>query len=222
MRDKYKKYDRFKLTSEQIFSLVDLYGTDKTVSEQLEVISIPNFIVESDDGSYYAFTNNNGLTVHAGNTYENLLDFNVMFSNGRMGFLFNYKNEAYVDELINTFSIEVYENYLRQIVVLYGVLNTLSVHRPTLFRIADCQVTVPKDVVKSGRIKRTSETKLIRLISLNDGELPNRHNNITCPCWGVAGHYRHYKNGKVVYIQPYRKGKKRDDPEAYQPKTYLI
>lgn len=31
----------------------------------------------------------------------------------------------------------------------------------------------------------------------------NRH----CEKWGVRGHYRHYKNGKVVFIKPYSKGK---------------
>ena len=30
----------------------------------------------------------------------------------------------------------------------------------------------------------------------------NRH----CEAWGVRGHYRHYKNGKVVFIHPYIKG----------------
>jgi len=28
-----------------------------------------------------------------------------------------------------------------------------------------------------------------------------------CPAWGVRGHYRHYKTGKVSYVKPYVKGK---------------
>lgn len=31
-----------------------------------------------------------------------------------------------------------------------------------------------------------------------------------CSLWSVSGHYRHYKNGKVIYIAPYLKGKNRD------------
>ena len=27
-----------------------------------------------------------------------------------------------------------------------------------------------------------------------------------CEAWGVRGHYRHYKSGKVVYIRPHTKG----------------
>ena len=42
-----------------------------------------------------------------------------------------------------------------------------------------------------------------------------------CECWGVRGHFRHYEVGKVVFIKPYKKGKKRDilEPES---KDYLI
>ena len=36
------------------------------------------------------------------------------------------------------------------------------------------------------------------------------HHSIQCPCWEVRGHYRHYKSGKVVFIQSYRKGKDKD------------
>ena len=31
-----------------------------------------------------------------------------------------------------------------------------------------------------------------------------------CPAWEVRGHYRHYKSGKVVFINPYTKGKLRN------------
>ena len=39
--------------------------------------------------------------------------------------------------------------------------------------------------------------------------------------WGVRGHYRHYKSGKNVWINPYRKGIRRNDKEPV-PKTYII
>ena len=41
-----------------------------------------------------------------------------------------------------------------------------------------------------------------------------------CPAWRVAGHPRHYKNGKVIYIAPYPKGKERDNPDALIEKEY--
>lgn len=44
--------------------------------------------------------------------------------------------------------------------------------------------------------------------------------HITCECWGVRGHYRHYKNGKVTFIHEYEKGAKRGQIKP-QDKTYI-
>ena len=43
------------------------------------------------------------------------------------------------------------------------------------------------------------------------------HLEFTCPCWEVRGHYRHYKNGNVVFIKSYKKGKDKDKAE---PKSH--
>lgn len=40
-------------------------------------------------------------------------------------------------------------------------------------------------------------------------------------CWGVRGHKRYYKNGKVVYIKPYKKGIDREKIPA-ESKSYYI
>lgn len=39
--------------------------------------------------------------------------------------------------------------------------------------------------------------------------------------WGVRGHLRHYQNGVVVFIKPYKKGRMRDTKEP-ESKTYLL
>ena len=44
---------------------------------------------------------------------------------------------------------------------------------------------------------------------------------ITCPCWEVRGHYRHYKSGKVVFIKNYEKGKEKGKVKP-KDKTYTI
>lgn len=40
-----------------------------------------------------------------------------------------------------------------------------------------------------------------------------------CEAWGVRGHYRHYKNGTVVYIKPYVKG---INKSAYKGREYVL
>lgn len=42
-----------------------------------------------------------------------------------------------------------------------------------------------------------------------------------CECWGVRGHLRHYEDGRVVFIEPYKKGRKRDVLEP-KSKTYML
>lgn len=37
----------------------------------------------------------------------------------------------------------------------------------------------------------------------------------TAECWSVRGHMRHYKDGKVVYVRPYEKGKGRKSKRTY-------
>ena len=40
-----------------------------------------------------------------------------------------------------------------------------------------------------------------------------------CPAWGVRGHYRHCKNGRVSYVKPYVKGKNK---AAYAGREYTL
>lgn len=45
---------------------------------------------------------------------------------------------------------------------------------------------------------------------------------IKCLCWGVRGHFRYMKNGKAVWVRPYRKGKDRNNENAYVGKEYAL
>lgn len=84
--------------------------------------------------------------------------------------------------------------------------------------------------------KRPTKTKIRKIITIDSRNADNeiseknkpskesvkRKHNITCESWGVMGHWREYKSGKRVWIKPYRKGKKRDNPSAeYKAKNYI-
>ena len=49
-----------------------------------------------------------------------------------------------------------------------------------------------------------------------------KHIEFTCLAWRVRGHYRTYKSGRKVYIQPYTKGKNKNDLSSVVDKTYYI
>ena len=42
-----------------------------------------------------------------------------------------------------------------------------------------------------------------------------------CLCWGVRGHKRYYKSGKVVYVKPYKKGIDREKIPIESKSYYL-
>ena len=72
--------------------------------------------------------------------------------------------------------------------------------------------------------EKTNKVKIVKYIDINsedvDRLLEHSKREITCPAWGVVGHYRTYKSGKKIWIAPYKKGKYRDNPDMYKPKDY--
>jgi len=42
-----------------------------------------------------------------------------------------------------------------------------------------------------------------------------------CECWGVRGHLRHYSDGRIVFIEPYKKGRLRNTLEP-KNKEYML
>lgn len=63
-------------------------------------------------------------------------------------------------------------------------------------------------LVKSYTLKKNWKTKVER-----------KKAEIRCLAWGVRGHFRHYKDGRVVFVHPYVKGKERD---KYVGKDYVL
>ena len=111
----------------------------------------------------------------------------------------------------------------RGIKMSYLAIQRALKHRPTVFYTS----TGKKQMCgNSGEyIPKKHVERSVRMIRVDAEELrkyaaPLQHMN--CPCWGVIGHIRHYKSGREVWIKPYRKGRQRNNPEAYQAKEYLM
>ena len=58
---------------------------------------------------------------------------------------------------------------------------------------------------------------IVNYVSSND-----RSMIYTCECWTVRGHFRHYKNGKVVWVSAYEKGSKRNTGLIHNDRVYSI
>ena len=223
MKAEYEKLDRFYLSTNEIDN-IKAYAQKHitgTIGEALDLLSIPSFAVYTDDGVKIIFTNDGKLHLHLENSFYTIFDYTVLRENGRFGFKADYISDEFLYDVSQTSTLDVYKQWLREFLTLYASIQAISLNRPEIFRTAEKQIHIPRTVKKNGRFKEVQEARMIKTIYLNDEELSKRHNNITCPCWGVAGHFRHYKSGKTVFISSYRKGKKRNNPEMYQPKNYV-
>lgn len=104
-------------------------------------------------------------------------------------------------------------------VVFAAIQNRLS-NPEDNFKIEEKRVQ-KKNFKKKSKGKGQRKIRLLKSYTLIRTEpiVSYRHGKITCPCWGVRGHYRHYKSGKVVFIAAYQKGK---DRSRYTSKEYVV
>lgn len=78
-----------------------------------------------------------------------------------------------------------------------------------------------KPINERKEYKPKTEYKLFELIRKYQKHINNNRHNITCDYWEVKGHFRHYKNGKVVYVKPFAKGKNKENHKEIN-KTYTL
>jgi hypothetical protein len=134
-----------------------------------------------------------------------------------MTFVFNPYENPLTEEEQNRISIFLTNAIL---IVQFFLYN-----RPEIFRY-----TIKGKKKKNRRDKsarksaNTGVAKTLRVITLNHTEFEKESavRKSSLPSWGVIGHFRHYKNGKTIWIKPYRKGILRDKDDAYVGKQYLI
>jgi hypothetical protein len=137
---------------------------------------------------------------------------------------FEWLREGKVDSDV----IEFVEKHMRWALSYYLRVQALMLNRPEIFRrtTVSCAPNDNANPHKKRREKARKE-KAYRVITLNreEREAPpptGIAHTITCPCWGVIGHWRQYKSGKRVWIRPHKKGKARNTSGAYSSKEYEI
>lgn len=93
------------------------------------------------------------------------------------------------------------------------------------------RIVKPKKKTKPVHINKTKRKSNAEIYLLDDiveyvnengfsGFSSEKH-IINCPCWSVRGHYRHYKNGRVIFVKSYEKGKEKGKATPKE-KTYVI
>lgn len=120
--------------------------------------------------------------------------------------------------------------FISSAMVLCDIVMLYLKNMPTkVVEVNSTKVEATKHIGNKQATKSKHNTKsIIKLITIKrvgvqhktDGET-GKH-NMTCPAWGVRGHYRTYKSGKKVWIEPYSKGKDRGNIEKYKGKNYKL
>lgn len=73
-----------------------------------------------------------------------------------------------------------------------------------------------KPIKERKESKQKQEYKLFDVIRKYSKHINHNKHHIKQERWDVKGHFRHYKNGKVVYVKPYEKGKGRKKEREYK------
>lgn len=113
---------------------------------------------------------------------------------------------------------------------LAKIILRIMLHIMTAPREKITKPKLPREEVerKENQSKTTKENKVYLLDEIveyvNENGLTASQSGthkINCPCWSVRGHYRHYKSGKVIFVENYKKGKERENKEP-KSKTYIV
>ena len=128
--------------------------------------------------------------------------------------------EHYLDEEVKKRFDEVFSFINDAFWIIQGAF---ELYDNDVFDVEEKKVVRKKQGTKK-RLKDKTKKSVVRLYkcytlskSWSGERKAGIKRKITCPCWGVRGHHRHYKSGKVIFVNAYRKGKNRG---KYQGKEY--
>lgn len=107
--------------------------------------------------------------------------------------------------------------------LMYLSLNEFMLHyKDVAFNIREIECKQPSKKTEYKKNSGPNVVRLVRQYKLKKNwkaKVERRKAEIQCKAWGVRGHFRHYKNGKVIFVEAYVKGK---DREQYQGKVYEL
>ena len=121
-------------------------------------------------------------------------------------------------------------NFISSLINFIFTINYLMINKPEILSSYTKRSTpnINKNLPpsKKPKSKKKRKTLVQKVININTDSLNDfyghGHHNITCPCWGVVGHWRTYKSGKRVWIKPHKRGRDKDKySDNYVSKEYV-
>lgn len=144
---------------------------------------------------------------------------------------YNWRNfsELYVDERLRK-DIKDYDGYMKSMYrihdrLLHSMETIMTSERVRDIKLVGEHMEPTETERKNKKVKKKPPiymlSDIIEYVHENGLNKEVLHKEINCPCWSVRGHYRHYKNGKTVFIKPYLKGKNKGSDKAAAKKYYV-
>ena len=239
-------WDCINLTWEQFWKITEVVDED---SLGIEHLFLNRFAVKLDEeknkenifdyGLYFYDANPNAMTVDITFTESNRLEYNS--ETYRIGFWYDVNPITGERKLMWDFADptkvdkEVYERFKDNTQTNCGWSTLDFIVRMFLFanhfmlNYKDVATDVEEKECKPSTLdskkhnhNRRGAVRMFKQYTLKKNwktHVNRKKAEIHCLAWGVRGHFRHYKSGKVVFVNAYVKGKERD---KYQGKDYII
>lgn len=121
--------------------------------------------------------------------------------------------EIVLDERLQNLDRETLSEYWQETILRFACIQGILLSNPDdLFEVEEKIVRTRLSKKKVRKGGNPHVVRLYRSYTLKrDWEktvIEHRKYHRTCERWSVRGHFRHYKSGKVVFIESYEKGKK--------------
>ena len=143
----------------------------------------------------------------------------------KMMLAYNEKNAKYMLYPLDKTASENQKACARILIDVYITLFLMQ-NGNDVFETAERVVKIKKTKSKKkGHKSQTTVNRHYKIFTIKNKDEIRRsiakHRKITCELWEVSGHYRTYKNGKTIFVRPYKKGKKRNENITVE-KTHLV
>lgn len=224
-------WDTISLTEKQIDKISSIFEKNE-INLDFFHYAIEKFCFINFDGKaqhYYFYTLKSGELEceYKTPTSHKTIPFSVTFAprpteDGTIDLDMTLNNKEEDTEILTRKCKDSDKSYWEWMIGMFFVINTFMLNYGDVsLDVEEKEAIAPSNKKHNKKQERTS-SRLFKSYTLKKrwaSAVARKHAEITCPCWGVRGHFRHYRNGKVVFIEPFVKGKEKD---KYKGKEYAL
>ena len=230
LHDKLKLYnDKIYITKDELYKILDtvLEAVKKnklalTDLYNLDELPLPNVSIVMGLSTYNFAVNQHEKTVMVEKYFTNDKLFKVLLEptlkDGKLEVESNGK-------VIHISPLNMNDLKYSDTLDIFLAINFFIKHLPHTYQKSERKV---EETIETGKGINKKYKRVVHLernfnfVNLDKLSKTSIKHSFSCLCWGVRGHLRHLKSGKVVFVKPFKKGKERNNMEAFSEKEYRL